>query len=341
MEGTRSGWGRGRGIRQPTTEGGTRETTSEPNPEPRVDPNVQVATAIQRMTDLLAHVVEQQGQKANPYPGNLGNPSNYVESEDRALERFQKIFSPKFIAGPYPDVAERWLEKMVDIFVALHYTEERQGLNVEIQKDLTVAQINVFSEAMEKAQVENARLQVRNFQAKKRGFPGSSSGQGDKSTPPKFGRGTGGGRMLGMSRGAPSRGGQVGRGQRGGLQGGSASASRGPCGYCGKPNHTEDNCWKKERKCLRCGSTDHQFANCPVLSRDRRGSQQSMRTNSEPAQVEGTKPKVSARVYSLEPQQVLDSSEVVEGTILVFHRFTKVLADPGATHSFVNPNFMC
>ncbi|XP_027155600.1 uncharacterized protein LOC113755967 [Coffea eugenioides] len=213
---------------------------------------------------------------------------------------------------------------------------------MEIQKDLAVTQINAFSDAVEKAQrVENAKLQVRNFQAKKRGFSGSSSGQGDKSTPPKFGRGTRGGRMPGMSRGALSRGGQVGKDQREGFQGGSTSASQGTCGYCGKPNHTEDNCWKKERKCLSRGSADHQLANCPVLSRDGRGSQQPTRTNSEPAMVEGTKPKVSARVYSLESQQVPDSSEVVEGTIPVFHRFAKVLVDPGATHLFVNPNFMC
>ncbi|XP_027062028.1 uncharacterized protein [Coffea arabica] len=105
-----------------------------------------------------------------------------------------------------------------------------QGLNVEIQKDLAVAQINAFSNAVEKAQrVKNTRLQVRNFQVKKREFPGSSSAQGDKSTHPKFGRRTGGGKMPGMLRGAPSRGGQVGRGQREGFQGGSASASRGPC----------------------------------------------------------------------------------------------------------------
>ena len=39
-----------------------------------------------------------------------------------------------------------------------------QGLNVEIQKDLAVAQINAFSEVVKKDQrVENARLQVRNF----------------------------------------------------------------------------------------------------------------------------------------------------------------------------------
>ena len=53
MEGTRSGRGRGRGIRQPSNEGGN----WEPMPEPRVNPNAQVAATIQRMTELLAHVV--------------------------------------------------------------------------------------------------------------------------------------------------------------------------------------------------------------------------------------------------------------------------------------------
>ncbi|XP_071905854.1 uncharacterized protein [Coffea arabica] len=280
------------------------------------------------MTDLLADVVEQQDQNPNPNPENSGNP---VESEDRALERFQKFLPPKFIGGLDPDVAERWLENMVDIFAALHYTEERHvtfavfqlegaarswwtvirqkwereqmprtwGLNVEIHKDLAVAQINAFSDAVEKA--------------KKRGFLESSSGQGDKNIPPKFRRETGGGSMPGMSRGGPSRGGQVGRDQREGFQRGSAFAFRGPCRYCGKPNHAEDNWWKNEGKCLRCESADHQLVTCPVLAQDGKGSQQSMRTSSEPAKVEGTKPKVAARMYSLEPQQVPDSSEVVEG----------------------------
>ena len=63
-------------------------------------------------------------------------------------------------------------------------------------------------------------------------------------------------------------------------------------------------------------------------------------TNSGPVKVDGTKPKVSARVCLLEPQQVPDSSEVVEGMIPIFHRFAKVLVDPGAIHSFVNTNFM-
>ncbi|XP_027157519.1 uncharacterized protein LOC113768991 [Coffea eugenioides] len=141
-----------------------------------------------------------------------------------------------------------------------------QGLNVEIQKDLAVTQINTFSDVVDKAlRAENARLQVRNFQVRKRGFFGGSSTQGDKSTPPKFGRGAGRGRVPGTARGTPPRGGQKGRGQqRSASQGSSATVSRGPCGFCGKPNHTEDNCWRKEKKCLRCGSTEHQIASCPV-----------------------------------------------------------------------------
>ena len=104
-----------------------------------------------------------------------------------------------------------------------------QGLNVEIQKDLAVAQLNAFSDAVEKAQrVKSARLQVRTFQAKKRAVPESSMGQKDTSTPPMLGKGTEGVRFPGMSSGASQR--------------GSGSTSHSPCGYCGKPNHTEDVC---------------------------------------------------------------------------------------------------
>nr|XP_027075956.1 uncharacterized protein LOC113699808 [Coffea arabica] len=411
MEGMRSGRGRGRGGRQPTTEQGTGTEVPEPTPEPQIDPNVQVAAAIQRMTDLLAQVVQQQGPNPNPPVGNPGNPGNHVESEDRALELFQKFSPPKFLGGPNPDVAEQWLEKMIDIFAALRYSEERQvtfavfqlegaarswwniirtkwereqtprtwmnfvrefnakyfpplvqekkedefirlcqgtqtvaeyesqftrlskfapelilteqrrarrflqGLNVEIQKDLAVAQITTFSDAVEKAlRSENARLQVRNFQNRKRGAAGSSSTQGDKGTPPKFGRGAGGGRFASPARGAPSRGSQPGRGQqRSALQGSSATVTRGPCGFCGKPNHTEDDCWRKQNKCLRCGSAEHRFASCPVQARDVRGTTPTSKATSSQSRVDSAKPKVPARVYSIEQRPVPDSAEVVEG----------------------------
>ena len=403
MEGTRSGRGRGRGTRQPTPVRETGETSTGPNPESQIDPNVQIAAAMQQMTNLLAQVVQQQGQNPNPNPGN---PGNHVESEDRALERFQKFSPPKFIGGPDPDVAEKWLEKMVDIFAALHYPDERQvtfavfqlegaarswwnvirqkwereqtprtwvnfirefnakffpplvqerkedefirlrqgaqtvaeyesqftrlskfapelimteqrrirrfiqGLNVEIQKDLAVAQLNAFSDAVEKAQrVETAGLQVRNFQARKRGFPGSSSEQADNSTISKVRKGNGEIRQPGVSRDVP--------------QGGLVSATRGPCGYCGGPSHTETNCWKKEGKCLRCGSAEHRIANCPARLRERRGtlpptkpnSQQPAKSNPGQTKGEGTGSKAPARVYSLEQHQVPDSSEDGEGMV--------------------------
>ncbi|XP_027156756.1 uncharacterized protein LOC113758662 [Coffea eugenioides] len=287
------------------------------------------------MTDLLAHVVEHQGQNPAPEPGN---PGNHIEGEDRALQRFSKFSPPKFLGGPDLDVAEWWLEKMIDIFTALHCTEERQvtfavfqlegaarswlskfaselivteqrrirrivqGLNVEIQKDLAVAQLSDFSDAVEKAQrVESTRLQVRTFQAKKRAILGSSMGQDDTSTPPKLGKGTGGLRFPGMSSDASQR--------------GSSSASHGPCGYCAKPNHMEDVCWKKGRKCLRCGSSDHQIANYPGRSREGSKNRQSTKTNSNQSKGKGTGPKVSTRVYSLESHQAPDPSKDVEGTI--------------------------
>ncbi|XP_071933848.1 uncharacterized protein [Coffea arabica] len=173
-----------------------------------------------------------------------------------------------------------------------------QGLNVEIQKDLAVAQITTFSDTVEKAlRAKNARLQVRNFQVRKRGLSGGSSSQRDKSTPPKFGREAGTGRLPGTARGTPPRGGQSGRGrQRSASQGSSATISRGPCGFCGKPNHTEDNYWRKERKCLHCGSAEHQIANCPIQPREIRGTIQSSKDTSKQSKVEGVKPKVPARI---------------------------------------------
>ena len=46
------------------------------------------------------------------------------------------------------------------------------------------------------------------------------------------------------------------------------------------------------------------------------------------------------RVYVLDNQQNPNPIEVVEGTIPVFHRLIRILIDFGATHSFVDPNFM-
>ncbi|XP_027124278.1 uncharacterized protein [Coffea arabica] len=211
-----------------------------------------------------------------------------------------------------------------------------QGLNVEIQEALAAAQINTFTEVLEKVQrIEIARVQVRTFHVKRRGASGGNQGpaHSDRNMPPpKAGRGVRGGRFTGTSREA-----QSGRGQERGVpQGGQTSAPRVSCGYCGKLNHTEDNCWRKAQKYLRCGSTKHQIANCPLIS----DAQSAGISNPKPTNVGGTRSRVPARVYPLDQQSVPELLEVVEGTIPVFHHLAKILIDPGATHSFVSAAFM-
>ncbi|XP_071902695.1 uncharacterized protein [Coffea arabica] len=56
------------------------------------------------MADLLARMVDQQGQG---HGNNAGNPGN----------------NP---GGPSPDLPEGWMDRIMDIFAALGYPEERQ-----------------------------------------------------------------------------------------------------------------------------------------------------------------------------------------------------------------------
>ena len=50
-----------------------------------------------------------------------------------------------------------------------------QELNLEIQEALATVQINTFTEALEKTQqIENAKAQVKAFQARKRSTPNST-----------------------------------------------------------------------------------------------------------------------------------------------------------------------
>ncbi|XP_027155340.1 uncharacterized protein LOC113755857, partial [Coffea eugenioides] len=226
-----------------------------------------------------------------------------------------------------------------------------QGLNVEIQEGLAAVRLDTFANAVERAQrVEVARAQVKSFQAKKRFAPSSSREPTYGSTPPaKMGRGTGGMNSPGISRGAlargtgtrsaggrdnGARGGPTGRGQpRNVSQGGRTIISQVTCAYCKKIGHTEDVCWKKQEKCLKCGSSEHQISGCPKM-------QDGGTLNATPVNSGGNRPKVPARVYAINDQPVPDSSEVVEGTLPIFHRLARVVIDPDATHSFVNPTFM-
>ena len=123
------------------------------------------------------------------------------------------------------------------------------------------------------------------------------------------------------------------------------------CNYCEKRNHTEHDCWVKGRKCLVCGSTEHQVNSCPKKGQGgvsgQSSNQNTHRSANEgsrprtPSNEGGSRSRVVARVYAIDRQQTPETTKVVEGTPPVFHRLARTLIDPGATHSFVNPEFIC
>ncbi|XP_027184013.1 uncharacterized protein LOC113782320 [Coffea eugenioides] len=324
------------------------------------------------MTDIFERLVERQG------PEPVNQPRDQERGEDRALERFLKFAPPKFHGGSDPEVAENWFERMVNIFTALDYNEERQvnfavfqfegvarswwnvvsakwereqtpwtwvnferefnvkflppivqekreddfiklkqgllsmakyeerftklskfapelvvterkrirrfiqGLNVEIQESLAAAQITTFTDALDKAQrVENAKSQSKAFHARKRGNPSDTPKQSEGSTQSlKIEKGPGGMKMLEKPEETPSskvppKENQGRRGQqKRKFQTRQVVTPHITCGYCGKINHTEADCWRKQGKCLRCGSIEHKFLNCPRVSKGEENSQQ-------------------------------------------------------------------
>ena len=50
---------------------------------------------------------------------------------------------------------------------------------------------------------------------------------------------------------------------------------------------------------------------------------------------------MAGRAYALNREQADVATNLVEGTILVDNRHAIVLFDPGSTHSFVAPVFVC
>ncbi|CAH2812179.1 MAG: unnamed protein product [uncultured Caballeronia sp.] len=161
---------------------------------------------------------------------------------------------------------------------------------------------------------EDTKVLVTNVQAKRKGVPSSSSDHGESSAPPlKVGRGAGKKDSCETPQGASSQGGLARGSQMGGSSGGrgaAGTASHGRqsvvhCGYCGKAGHTVKTCWKKTRKCFKCGSSEHRIAECPI------------RKEEDGASGAGKRPKGSARVSALD-QQKPDPSAEVEGTTPVF-----------------------
>ena len=201
---------------------------------------------------------------------------------------------------------ERWKREYSEKIDLLH---ENIGLKRQCEgilaETLARPQINTFTEVPEKSQrLEISGAQVKALHAKKRGALSDiqRQEQGDPGRPhAKVGRGTSGVRILGSPKEDTPR--------------GASPGDQISCGYCGKINHTEVNCWKRRENCLRCGGANHRVANCPVVRREGKRTQQPIKTNPEHTKGKGIGSTVPTRVNLLEQLQVFDSSEDVEGMI--------------------------
>ena len=99
--------------------------------------------------------------------------------QEKREDNFTKLCQGTSSVAEY----ETQFTKLSKIAPELIATEQRrirrfvQGLNVELQEVLAVAQINTFTEVLDKSQrIEITRAQVRNFNAKRKGAPGGSQG---------------------------------------------------------------------------------------------------------------------------------------------------------------------
>ena len=92
---------------------------------------------------------------------------------------------------------------------------------------------------------------------------------------------------------------------------------------------------------MRCGSAEHHISHCRHILRE--GSETQWPDRSTPKQtiVRGNRPRVPARVYVLDQQQVPNSFEVVKDMIPIFNHLVKILIHSSTIHSFVNLTFMC
>ena len=193
-----------------------------------------------------------------------------------------------------------------------------QGLNLEIQEALAAVQVNTFTEALDKVQrIENAKAQVKAFHARKRSASSSTHEElRENATPPTVKRVNHSPYppwTLGKLEEGSTRESQVEKGQQEEIpREGQKVAPRLACGYCGKTNHTENDCLRKEQKFLVCGSTDHQISNCPKKQQRGNNAQQGNKTTPRQANDRGNRTRVPAQVYIIDKQQTLESSKAME-----------------------------
>ena len=170
---------------------------------------------------------------------------------------------------------------------------------------------------LQKAQrIENAKAQVKAFQARKSASSSTHEKSRENATPSKVKRANHSPYppwTLGTLGEGSTRGSQVKKGQQEGIpREGQKVAPYLACGYCEKMNHTEYDCCRKGRKCLVCGSTDYQIINCSKKQQRGKNAQHEDKTNPGQANERGNRPRVLAWVYTIDKQSALESSKAMD-----------------------------
>ena len=154
----------------------------------------------------------------------------------------------------------------------------QQGLTLKIQKSLLTTRVDTYAELVELAQrIEDHESKIRDIQSVRRAGPR-----------------TWGSKQSGPSQAAarpPSRSGgfpQKSSGEPSTAPLAKQTATGILCGFCGKGNHSEKDCWRKAGKCLWCGSTEHQIRECPMKQS---GAPAAMASGSGPSKKAGTTSK--------------------------------------------------
>ena len=183
----------------------------------------------------------------------------------------------------------RWKHEYSEKIELLHQNLELKRKYEGISEEaLTMAQNTTAMGFPEEAQRTGiARPQVNIFHAKKRGKRPEQCKRGRPVA--KKGRGVRGVKILETLKEDTPGGNPSGEGPLHDVsQEDQTPIALSFCGYCRKSNHMEVDCWKKDGRCLRCGSTEHRIANCPSLLREKKGTQQPTQTDPGPSNREGT-----------------------------------------------------
>ena len=284
--------------------------------------------------------------------------------KDRLAMEFQDLKQGQLTVSQYEakfTQLSRYAEKLVS------EEEDRakrfvRGLRPEIRSKLVPFQLQVYSQAVEKAlEIESDMQESQETRSRELHFvkrPRYANAPNLGAHPVRFNRGTGSSFMPAQGTGGNSWPKKRGVSERPTPPPHTNFVGNQWCPRCNR-NHTGSCSMGKQ--CFSCGKMGHMRRECPTLHGypgASRGTgrpamsiapttggqatayrQPAGRTRSATTQASVQQPRAQGRINAITPQEARASNAVVEGTVCVSKNIARVLFDPGATHSFISSSF--